>query len=60
MAEEKLTTRAEDFSEWYNQLVIRSDMADYAPVRGCMVVKPYGWALWENNMWKDLPPNLRW
>jgi prolyl-tRNA synthetase len=48
MAEDKLTTRAEDFSEWYNQLVIRSDMADYAPVRGCMVVKPYGWALWEN------------
>jgi prolyl-tRNA synthetase len=48
MAEEKLTTRAEDFSEWYNQLVIRADMADYAPVRGCMVVKPYGWALWEN------------
>ena len=48
MAEEKLTTRAEDFAEWYNQLVIRADMADYAPVRGCMVVKPYGWALWEN------------
>ena len=48
MAEDKLTTRAEDFSEWYNQLVLRSDLADYAPVRGCMVVKPYGWALWEN------------
>src|SRR5215211_120867 len=54
MAEEKLTTRAEDFSEWYNQLVIRSDLADYAPVRGCMVVKPYGWALWENiTAWLD-------
>ncbi|MEN9562865.1 MAG: hypothetical protein RIR73_1109, partial [Chloroflexota bacterium] len=39
MAEDKLPTRAEDFSEWYNQLVVRSDMADYAPVRGCMVVK---------------------
>ena len=50
MAEEKLTTRAEDFSEWYNQLVLRADLADYAPVRGCMVVKPYGWALWENIM----------
>ncbi|HKJ38110.1 MAG TPA: proline--tRNA ligase [Anaerolineales bacterium] len=48
MAEEKLTTRAEDFSEWYNQLVIKADLADYAPVKGCMVVKPYGWALWEN------------
>lgn len=50
MAEEKLTTRAEDFSEWFNQLVLRADLADYAPVRGCMVVKPYGWALWENCM----------
>src|SRR6266542_4165100 len=48
MAEDKLTTRAQDFSEWYNQLVLRADLADYAPVRGCMVVKPYGWALWEN------------
>src|SRR5829696_9179460 len=48
MAEEKLTTRAEDFSEWYNQLVLRADLADYAPVRGCMIVKPYGWTLWEN------------
>lgn len=54
MAEDKLPTRAEDFSEWYNQLVVRSDMADYAPVRGCMVVKPYGWALWENiTSWLD-------
>ena len=48
MAEEKLTTRSEDFSEWYNQLVLKAEMADYAPVRGCMVVRPYGWALWEN------------
>jgi len=48
MAEEKLPTRAEDFAEWYNQLVVKADLADYAPVRGCMVVKPYGWALWEN------------
>ncbi len=54
MAEEKLPTRAEDFAEWYNQLVVRADLADYAPVRGCMVVKPYGWALWENiTSWLD-------
>ena len=54
MAEEKLPTRAEDFAEWYNQLVIKADLADYAPVRGCMVVKPYGWALWENiTAWLD-------
>ena len=48
MAEDKLTKRADDFSEWYNQLVLKADLADYAPVRGCMVVKPYGWTLWEN------------
>jgi len=54
MAEEKLPTRAEDFAEWYNQLVIKADLADYTPVRGCMVVKPYGWALWENIVaWLD-------
>jgi prolyl-tRNA synthetase len=48
MSEQKLTTRAEDYSEWYNQLVLRAELADYAPVRGCMIVRPYGWALWEN------------
>src|SRR5215469_4029899 len=48
MADLKLTTRVEDFSEWYNQVVLRAEMADYAPVRGCMIVRPYGWALWEN------------
>jgi prolyl-tRNA synthetase len=48
MSDQKLPTRAEDFSEWYNQLVIRAELADYAPVRGCMIVRPYGWALWEN------------
>lgn len=48
MAEEKLPTRAENYAEWYNQLVLRAELADYAPVRGCMVVRPYGWTLWEN------------
>lgn len=48
MAEEKLVSRSEDYSKWYNQVILRSEMADYAPVRGCMVVRPYGWALWEN------------
>lgn len=45
---DKLPTRRENFSEWYNQIVQRAELADYAPVRGCMVVRPYGWALWEN------------
>jgi prolyl-tRNA synthetase len=48
MSDEKLTTRSENYSEWYNQVVLRTELADYAPVRGCMVVRPYGWALWEN------------
>jgi len=48
MSNEKLTPRAENYSEWYNQVIQRAEMADYAPVRGCMVVRPYGWALWEN------------
>ena len=48
MADDRLPSRSEDFSEWYNQVVLRAELADYAPVRGCMVVRPYGWALWEN------------
>ncbi|NPA26566.1 MAG: proline--tRNA ligase [Chloroflexi bacterium] len=48
MAYPKLPSRTENFSEWYNQVVLRAELADYAPVRGCMVVRPYGWALWEN------------
>lgn len=48
MPEERLPSRSENFSEWYNQLVLKAELADYAPVRGTMVVRPYGWALWEN------------
>ena len=48
MSNEKLTTRSENYSEWYNQVIQRAELADYAPVRGCMVVRPHGWALWEN------------
>lgn len=49
MAEkDKLVARSEDFNEWYNSVVLRADMADYGPVRGTMIVKPYGWSLWEN------------
>jgi prolyl-tRNA synthetase len=45
---DKLPLRSENYSEWYNQVILHAEMADYAPVRGCMVVRPYGWALWEN------------
>ncbi len=44
----ELTSRSEDYSQWYNDLVIKGSLADYSAVRGCMVIKPYGYALWEN------------
>ncbi|MBO7559549.1 MAG: proline--tRNA ligase, partial [Alphaproteobacteria bacterium] len=40
-------TRAENFSEWYQNLIVAADLAENAPVRGCMTIKPYGWAIWE-------------
>ncbi|GGG90710.1 proline--tRNA ligase [Polaribacter pacificus] len=43
----KLTTREEDYSKWYNELVVKADLAENSAVRGCMVIKPYGYAIWE-------------
>jgi prolyl-tRNA synthetase len=43
----KLTKRAEDYSKWYNELVVKADLAENSAVRGCMVIKPYGYAIWE-------------
>ncbi|HEX5577859.1 MAG TPA: aminoacyl--tRNA ligase-related protein, partial [Gemmatimonadaceae bacterium] len=45
--DKKLTTRAEDFSAWYNETVLRAELADYSPVRGCMVIRPRGYGIWE-------------
>lgn len=44
----EITSREKDYSQWYNDIVIKSGLADYSAVRGCMVIKPYGFALWEN------------
>ena len=44
----ELTKRADDYSQWYNELVVKGQLADHSAVRGCMVIKPYGYALWEN------------
>lgn len=58
MAKE-ITSRQEDYSKWYNDLVLKSGMADYSPVRGCMVIRPYGFGIWErmqgalDRMFKD-------
>ena len=60
MADSKsLTTRAADFSAWYNEVIMRAELADYSPVRGCMVIRPNGYAIWEqmqaalDRMFKD-------
>jgi prolyl-tRNA synthetase len=42
-----LTSRKEDYSQWYNELVVKADLAEHSSVRGCMVIKPYGYAIWE-------------
>src|SRR6266545_7979582 len=58
MAKE-ITSRAEDYSQWYNDIILKAGLADYSAVRGCMVIKPYGFALWEkmqstlDGMFKD-------
>jgi prolyl-tRNA synthetase len=45
---EELTDQEDNFSKWYNEVVRKAELADYAPVRGCMIIRPYGYALWEN------------
>ncbi|MDX1815981.1 MAG: proline--tRNA ligase, partial [Thermodesulfobacteriota bacterium] len=46
--EKGITSRSEDFPQWYNDVVMRAELADYSPVKGCMVIRPYGYAIWEN------------
>src|SRR5262245_21364411 len=41
------TPRAKSYADWYQDLVLKSELADYSPVRGCMVVRPYGWSIWQ-------------
>ena len=43
----KMTKRSDDYSKWYNDLVVNADLAEQSAVRGCMVIKPYGYAIWE-------------
>ena len=47
-AKVKIATRAEDFPRWYTDVIAAADLADYSPVKGCMVIKPYGYSIWEN------------
>lgn len=48
MSNKGITSRSEDYSKWYNELVLRANLAEHSAVRGCMVIKPYGYAIWEN------------
>src|SRR5512135_1785544 len=48
MAEKGVTPRAEDYARWYTDVVQKAELADYSPVKGCMVIRPYGYTLWEN------------
>ncbi|MGQ9491549.1 MAG: proline--tRNA ligase [Anaerolineae bacterium] len=48
MSEKGVTPRSEDYSRWYNEVVQKAELADYSPVKGCMVIRPYGYTLWEN------------
>jgi prolyl-tRNA synthetase len=47
MSEKAITTRAADFAAWYNDVIMRAQLADYSPVRGCMVIRPWGYGIWE-------------
>ena len=47
MSSKGLIKRSEDFSKWYNELVSKADLAEHSDVRGCMIIKPYGYAIWE-------------
>ena len=44
---QRITPRAQDFSEWYNDVIMQAELADYSPVRGCMVIRPNGYRIWE-------------
>ena len=45
--DKKLISREEDYSKWYNELVVKAGLAENSAVRGCMIIKPYGYAIWE-------------
>jgi prolyl-tRNA synthetase len=62
MAEERvskeITPKGQDYSQWYLDVVLKADMADYGPVKGCMIIKPYGYAVWEH-MQRDMDRRIK-
>ena len=55
---EKITPRAQDFSQWYQDIVLQARLADYSPVKGCMVIRENGYAIWER-IQKDLDRRIK-
>ena len=53
-----ITPKGQDYSQWYLDVVLKADMADYGPVKGCMIIKPYGYAVWEN-MQRDMDRRIK-
>src|SRR6185437_1284707 len=49
---EKITPRAQDFSQWFQDIVVQAKLADYSPVKGCMVIRPNGYSIWEQIQWQ--------
>ncbi|MBL8881327.1 MAG: hypothetical protein JNG88_19680, partial [Phycisphaerales bacterium] len=45
---EKITKRSQDYSQWYVDIIMQAQLADYAPVKGCMIIRPNGYAVWEH------------
>jgi prolyl-tRNA synthetase len=54
----EITPRGQDYSQWYLDVVLKADMVDYGPVKGCMIIKPYGYAVWEN-MQRDMDRRIK-
>jgi prolyl-tRNA synthetase len=54
----EITPKGQDYSQWYLDVVLKADMADYGPVKGCMIIKPYGYAVWEN-MQRDMDRRIK-
>ncbi len=54
----EITPKSKDYSQWYLDVVLKTDMVDYSPVKGCMIIKPYGYAVWEN-MQRDMDRRIK-
>src|SRR5271169_1087703 len=57
-AMKEITPRSKDYSQWYLDVVLKADLADYGPVKGCMIIKPYGYGVWEN-MQRDMDRRIK-